>query len=208
MSTVFNTSYKVQVDVDTDTIRNQYNIEEGASVTTESGVWTVFGGEWVKLYPHSGAGSGVGWVRYNDTYWTSENKLPLLDGVEVVLSNNGGSVQRSQTGIDYYDTTNYKLIGEIENNVYLLTIVFKASAPNANQTHLDVYIGEGDYRRLDVALVFAKGNDETQNFHNVYQYYVDQNFVDNGAQIKIMADGGTAEVWDIIYFIQKTQSYA
>ena len=208
MSTVFNTSYKVQVDVDTDTIRNQYNIEEGAYVTTESGVWTVFGGEWVKLYPHSGAGSGVGWVRYNDTYWTSENKLPLLDGVEVVLSNNGGSVQRSQTGIDYYDTTNYKLIGEVENNVYLLTIVFKASAPNANQTHLDVYIGEGDYRRLDVALVFAKGNDETQNFHNVYQYYVDQNFVDNGAQIKIMADGGTAEVWDIIYFIQKTQSYA
>jgi len=208
MSTVFNTSYKVQVDVDTDTIRNQYNIEEGAFVTTESGVWTVFGGEWVKLYPHSGAGSGVGWVRYNDTYWTSENKLPLLDGVEVVLSNNGGSVQRSQTGIDYYDTTNYKLIGEVENNVYLLTIVFKASAPNANQTHLDIYIGEGDYRRLDVALVFAKGNDETQNFHNVYQYYVDQNFVDNGAQIKIMADGGTAEVWDIIYFIQKTQSYA
>jgi len=208
MSTVFNTSYKVQVDVDTDTIRNQYNIEEGAFVTTESGVWTVFSGEWVKLYPHSGAGSGVGWVRYNDTYWTSENKLPLLDGVEVVLSNNGGSVQRSQTGIDYYDTTNYKPIGEIENNVYLLTIVFKASAPNANQTHLDVYIGEGDYRRLDVALVFAKGNDETQNFHNVYQYYVDQNFVDNGAQIKIMADGGTAEVWDIIYFIQKTQSYA
>ena len=168
----------------------------------------MFGGEWVKLYPHSGAGSGVGWVRYNDTYWTSENKLPLLDGVEVVLSNNGGSVQRSQTGIDYYDTTNYKLIGEVENNVYLLTIVFKASAPNANQTHLDIYIGEGDYRRLDVALVFAKGNDETQNFHNVYQYYVDQNFVDNGAQIKIMADGGTAEVWDIIYFIQKTQSYA
>ena len=208
MSTVFNTSYKVQVDVDTDIIRNQYNIEEGAYVTTESGVWTVFGGEWVKLYPHSGAGSGVGWVRYNDTYWTSENKLPLLDGVEVVLSNNGGSVQRSQTGIDYYDTTNYKLIGEVENNVYLLTIVFKASAPNANQTHLDIYIGEGDYRRLDVALVFAKGNDETQNFHNVYQYYVDQNFVDNGAQIKIMADGGTAEVWDIIYFIQKTQSYA
>ena len=33
---VRNTSYKVQVDVDTDVIRNQYNIEEGAFVTTES----------------------------------------------------------------------------------------------------------------------------------------------------------------------------
>jgi len=203
-----NTSYKVQVDVDSDATRNFYQIEEGAYVTTESGVWTVFGGEWVKLYPQSASGQGLGWVRYNDTYWTSSNKLPLLDGVEVVLSNNGGTIQRSQSGIDYYDTTNYKLIGETPNNVYLLTIVFKASAPNANQTHLDVFIGQGDYRRLDVALMFAKGNDETQNFHNVYQYYVDQQFVDNGAQIRIMADGGTAQVWDIIYFIQKTQSYA
>ena len=202
-----NTSYKVQVDVDDDATRNFYQIEEGAYVTTESGVWTVFGGEWVKLYPQSASGQGLGWVRYNDTYWTSSNKLPLLDGVEVVLSNNGGTIQRSQSGIDYYDTTNYKLIGETPNNVYLLTIVFKASAPNANQTHLDVFIGQGDYRRLDVALMFAKGNDETQNFHNVYQYYVDQQFVDNGAQIRIMADGGTAQVWDIIYFIQKTQSY-
>lgn len=208
MSNILNTSYKVQADVDTDTIRNQYNIEEGAYVTTESGVWTVYGGEWVKLYPHSGVGSGVGWVRYNDNLWTSSNKLTLLDGVEVVLTNNGHTIQRSQDGIDYYNTTTNKLIGEIANNVYMLSVVFKASAPNANQTHLDVYIGEGDYRRLDVALMFAKGNDETQNFHNVYQYYVDQNFVDNGAQIRIMADGGNAQVWDIIYFIQKTQSYA
>ena len=85
MSTVFNTSYKVQVDVDTDTIRNQYNIEEGAYVTTESGVWTVFGGEWVKLYPQSGVGSGLGWARYDDGLYTSSNKLELLDGIEISL---------------------------------------------------------------------------------------------------------------------------
>jgi len=42
-----NTSYKVKVDVDTDVIRNAYKIEEGAFVTTESGVWTVYNGEWV-----------------------------------------------------------------------------------------------------------------------------------------------------------------
>ena len=203
-----NTSYKVQVDVDDDATRNFYQIEEGAYVTTESGVWTVFNGSWVKLYPQAGVGTGMGWARYDDGTYTSSNKLSLADGVEVVLSNDGESTYRSQSGINYYDTTNNKLIGEVVNNVYLLTIAFKASAPNANQTHLDIFIGEGDYRRLDVALPFAKGNDETQNFHNVYQYYVDQNFVDNGAQIKIMADGGTAQVWDIIFFIQKTQSYA
>jgi len=208
MATIYNSAYKVHVQETTEAEKNNVNIEQGAMQVTDEALYMGFNGENVKIYPQSAVGQGLGWVRYNDTYWTSENKLPLLDGVEVVLSNNGGTVQRSHSGIDYYDTTNYKLTGEVLNNVYMLTMAFKASAPNANQTHLDVYIGEGDYRRLDVALMFAKGNDETQNFHNVYQYYVDQNFIDNGAQIKIMADGGNAVVWDIIYFIQKTQSYA
>ena len=208
MSTTVNSAYKVHVQETTEANKDLVNIEQGAMQVTDQALYMGFNGENVKIYPQTAIGQGLGWVRYNDTVWTSSNKLPLLDGVEVVLSNNGGSIQRSHAGIDYYDTTNYKLTGEVLNNVYMLTIAFKASAPNANQTHLDIYIGEGDYRRLDVALMFAKGNDETQNFHNVYQYYVDQNFVDNGAQIKIMADGGGALVWDIIYFIQKTQNYA
>jgi hypothetical protein len=57
MSSVHNTSYKVQVDVDTEAIREQYHIEEGAFVTTEAGVWTVYNGEWVKLHPQLGRGS-------------------------------------------------------------------------------------------------------------------------------------------------------
>lgn len=61
MATVFNTSYKVQADVDSEETRLSYNIEEGAYVTTSAGVWTVWNGEWVKLYPQSGTGSGLGW---------------------------------------------------------------------------------------------------------------------------------------------------
>jgi len=59
-----NTSYKVQVDVDDDATRNFYQIEEGAFVTTESGVWTVFNGAWRKIYPQAGEGTMIGWVRY------------------------------------------------------------------------------------------------------------------------------------------------
>ena len=75
-----NTSYKVQADVDSDIVRNQYNIEEGAYVTTESGVWTVYNGEWVKLYPQAGVGTGIGWTRYDDDQYTSANKLSLAVG--------------------------------------------------------------------------------------------------------------------------------
>ena len=206
-----NTSYKVQVDVDTDVVRNQYNIEEGAYVTTESGVWTVYQGEWRKIYPQSGVGSGLGWVRYDDDQYTSSNKLNLADGVEVTLTNNGANVVRSEAGIDYYNTTTNKLIATTVNDVYLMTVVFNYSAANANQTYMHLNLddaGSTPYSRLKQDIIFPKGNDVDHHYHGMYQYYVDQDFIDNGSSWKVTADGGTAKIWDIIYFIQKTQSYA
>jgi len=208
---VKNTSYKVQVDVDSDAIRNQYNIEEGAFVTTESGVWTVYNGEWVKLYPQSGVGSGLGWVRYDDDQYTSASKLSLADGVETTLTNNGANIVRSEAGIDYYDTSTNKLLATTPNDVYLMTVVFNYSAANANQTYMHLNLenaGATPYERLKQDIIFPKGNDVTHEYHGVFQYYVDQDFIDNGSSWKVTADGGTAKIWDIIFFIQKTQSYA
>jgi len=209
MGNVKNTSYKVQVDVDTEAIRNSYNIEEGAFVTTESGVWTVYGGEWVKLYPQTATGTGLGWCRYDDTFYTVSNKLQLADQVTIPMPNNGGNSYRSQVGLDYYNTATGKLVSTNANDVYVVTVVFKMSAPNANQTHIDFSMsGPGDLNRVDMVMAFYKGNDTPQNAHSMVQFYTDQDFVDNGANFQIQAHGGTAEVWDIIYFIQKTQSYA
>ena len=208
---VKNTSYKVQVDVDTDAIRNQYNIEEGAFVTTESGVWTVYNGNWVKLYPQAGVGTGLGWVRYDDGQYTSSNKLTLADGVEQTLTNNGANIVRSEAGIDYYDTSNNKLIATTNKDVYIVTVVFNMSAANANQTfmHLNLEnVGATPYERLKEDIIFPKGNDVEHEYHGVFQYYVDQDFIDNGASWKVTADGGSVDIWDIIFFIQKTQSYA
>ena len=204
-----NTSYKVQVDVDSDAIRNQYNIEEGAFVTTESGVWTVYNGEWVKLYPQSGVGTGLGWTRYDDGQYTSANKLSLALGVEITLPNNAASVYRSYDGIDYYNGT--RILADNLNDVYILTVAFKCSAANANQTYLRLQLDAQNgtpYERVGVDISFPKGNDVAHEFHQVFQYYADQNFVDNGSLINVTSTGGTAKIWDIIYFIQKTQSYA
>ena len=208
---VRNTSYKVQADVDSDAISNQYNIEEGAYVTTESGVWTVYNGEWVKLYPKSGVGSGLGWVRYDDGVYTAENKLTLTSGVETTLTNNGANIVRSEAGIDYYDTTTNKLLATTPNDVYLMTVVFNYSANNASQAYMHLNLenaGATPYERLKTDILFPKGNNEMHEFHGVFQYYVDQDFIDNGSSWKVTADGSTCQIWDIIYFIQKTQSYA
>lgn len=206
---VRNTSYKVQVDVDSDAIRNQYNIEEGAFVTTESGVWTVYNGEWVKLYPQSGVGTGLGWTRYDDGQYTSANKLSLALGVEITLPNNAASIYRSYDGIDYYNGT--RILADNLNDVYILTVAFKCSAANANQTYLRLQLDAQNgtpYERVGVDIAFPKGNDVAHEFHQMFQYYADQNFVDNGSLLRVTPTGGTAKIWDIIYFIQKTQSYA
>ena len=204
-----NTSYKVQADVDSEAVRLQYQIEDGAYVTTSAGVWTVYDGEWVKLYPQSGAGTGIGWARYDDSTYTSSNKLSLSDGVTVNLPNDAASVYRSHTGVSYYNGT--KVLADNTNDVYVMTIVFKYSAPNANQTHIDLQFEGGNgtpYDRIRGEATFPKGNDVEHDYHQVFQYYADSDFVTNGSYWQITASGGSASVWDIIYFIQKTQNYA
>lgn len=206
-----NTSYKVQSDVDTEEVRLGYQIEEGAYVTTSSGVWTVWNGEWRKIYPQAGIGTGIGWARYIDSQYTEAAPLSLVDGVSTLLPDNKGTVIRSDSSVEYYENSvNQKIIGDNLNDVYITTVEFKAQAPNANQTYLDLSIqnGGGVIENLDIALAFIKGNATTQIFHNIFQYYIDQNFLDNGASVYVESNGGTSTVWDIEYFIQKTQSYA
>ena len=206
-----NTSYKVQVDVDTDEIRNQYKIEDGAYVTTSTGVWTVWNGEWRKIYPQGGAYSGLGWGRYMDTEYTEASPLSLAANTLTILPNNKGNVITSDSFVDYYENDpNQKIKGDNLNDVYIITVEFKAQTPNANQTHLDLTIenGGGVIENLEIAMAYVKGNATTQVFHNIFQYYIDQDFLSNGATIKIQSHGGTSTIWDVEYFIQKTQNYA
>ena len=211
MANVFNTSYKVQADVNTEEERLYYNIEEGAYVTTAAGVWTVWNGAWVKLYPQGGAGSGKGWTRYDDGEWTNASRLPLVQDAEIVLPNNAANSYRSYEGIDYYNATTKKVIADAVNDTYMMTLVFKYQAPNANQTYLELHFEGGNgtpYDRIRDTISFAKGNEVAHDYHQVFQYYADSNFIANGSEWRITAKGGNAQVWDIIYFIQKVQSYA
>ncbi len=209
MSTIKNTSYRVKSDINSEEERLSYNIEEGAYVTTSAGIWSVYNGEWVKIYPKGGVGSGLGWARYDDTNWISSNKLPLLDGVSVILNNNAGNVVLSDDSINYYNNSTYKVLADNENELYMVTVVFKYSAPNANQTYIRLQLEGGNgtpYERLGSDIPFPKGNDITHEYHQVFQYYADSSFVNNGSQWKITSNGGNANVWDIIFFISKIQN--
>ena len=204
-----NTAYRVHVEDVEQSVVDNVNIEDGAMLRTDEYLYMGHNNQNVIVYPQTG-GLNLGWARYNDTFYVGSDdttKLLLADGVEVTLPNNGGTVTRSHPSLNFYDVANQKFVGLNENDVYVVTVVFKKSAANANQTHLDFRLtGADDYDRINMALGFYKGNDETQNQHIMLQYYLDANALANGLTPKVTADGGTAKIWDIIFFIQRTQN--
>ena len=211
MNTTRNTSYKVHVQRETDAEINAVNIEQGAMMVSDTGLYMGYNGENVRVYPQNAIGQGLGWTRYDDDQYTSASKLSLADGVEITLPNNAANTYRSYSGIDYYNGATKRVLADNLNDVYVLTIAFKCSSANANQTYLRLQLDAENgtpYERVGVDIAFPKGNNVAHEFHQVFQYYADQNFVDNGSFIKVTSTGGTAKIWDVIYFIQKTQSYA
>ena len=148
-----------------------------------------------------------GWARYIDTQYTEASRFSLTDNVQVTLPNNAGTTTKSRISSDFYDLSTQKIVGLLVNEVQIITIEFKAEVPNANQTFLDLAItnGGGNLQNLEKAIGFVRGNATPEIFHNVFQYYIDQHFIDNGATIKIKTVGGSGTIWDIEYFIQRTQ---
>lgn len=208
MPTTKNTSYKVHVQHTNQSEVDNVNIEDGAMLHTDDALYMGHNGENVVVYPQGGV-SSLGWARYIDTQYTSASPLSLSADTLTILPNNSGTVIRSHPSIDFYQNgVNSKIYGQNLNDVYAITVEWKAQAPNANQTHLNLSIanGGGLIENLDVSLAYIKGNSTTQVFHNIFQYYIDQDFLDNGASLNIQSHGGTSTVWDIQYFIQRTQN--
>lgn len=208
MSTSKNTSYRVHVQDTTIDEVNSVNIENGAMLRTSDALYMGHNGQNVVVYPQNVI-TVNGWVRYDDTEYTSSNKLSLADGVETILPNNAGAIYRSHESIDFYNPTTKKVTADRENDVYIMTVVFRFSAANANQTYLSLHFEGGNgtpYDRIRSDINFPKGNDVAHDFHQMFQYYADADFITNGTDWKVTATGGSAKIWDIIYFIQKTQN--
>lgn len=201
-----NTAYRVHVEDVTQSVVDNVNIEDGAMLRTDDALYMGHNNNNVVVYPQDVTTIG-GWARYDDTTYTSLNKLSLADGVEIVLPNNAGTIYRSHPSITFYNGTKVLVVNE--NDVYQMTVVFRYSAANANQTYLSMHFEGGNgtpYDRIKSDIAFAKGNDVTHDFHGVFQYYADADFLTNGTEWRVTANGGTAKIWDIIYFIQRTQN--
>lgn len=206
MPTNKNTSYRVHVQDTTEAEVASVNIENGAMTRTDNALYMGHNNENVIVYPQTGA-TNLGWARYDDTEYDSNYKLTLVQDTEVVLSNNGGNVVRSHSSINFYDSSTQKVLGVNENDVYIFTVAFKASAANANQTFLEYNLeGSGQISRVAGTIAYPKGNDAEHVENIMMQYYTDATFVADGVQLKVNSVGGDSLIWDVIYFIQRTQN--
>ena len=203
-----NTAYRVHVEDVEQSVVDNVNIENGAMLRTDSALYMGHNNQNVIVYPQNlGATQNLGWARYDDTEYDSNYKLTLVQDTEVVLSNNGGIVVRSHSSINFYDSSTQKILGVNENDVYIFTVAFKASAANANQTFLEYNLeGSGQISRVAGTIAYPKGNDAEHVENIMMQYYTDATFVADGVQLKVNSVGGDSLIWDVIYFIQRTQN--
>ena len=211
MSTNKNTSYRVHVQDTTEAEVSSVNIENGAMMRTDSALYMGHNGRNVMVYPQGGSKT-LGWARYQDTQYTGASdatKVILSDGVTVTLPNNAGTTTKSNASLSFYNNETQKLNVENVNDVYIITVEFKASASNTQNTHLDLSVENGGViENLEMVIPFYKGNNTTQQEHSMIQYYATSSFVSDGATLKIKSHGGAAKIWDIQYFIQRTQNAA
>ena len=148
----------------------------------------------------------AGWNRFDDDQYTSASPLEVFEGAPVVLPNDGVKFSDSYGSAVFYNPAASEILAINEDDTYIITVMFKAVSSNAANSYMDLSMsGPAGYDRIFETLTFPKGNGVPQNFHRVYQYYADADFITNGAQLEIEVVGATVEVYDIIYFIQRVQ---
>lgn len=156
----------------------------------------------------------LGWARYDDTQYTTASVFSLTTVVgDQTLPNNGGNTIETHlhSTVSFYDSGSQKIQVENTGDVYMATVVFRAKTTNANGTSIRLQLdstGATPYERVGKDLFFGKGNDVWHDFHEVFQWYGDDDFVANGNRFKVRAVGHDVSIANIIFFIQRTQNHS
>jgi hypothetical protein len=205
MATTNNTAYKVHVQETTQTEVDNVNIEQGAMLVTNEALFMGFNNEQVRVYPPQSGNMGLGWARYDDTQYTSASPYSFTTTAFTVPNNKGFVIDTNiNSAIDYYASN--KLRAEFENDVYIITIAFKAQISNANG-HVDIYFEGGNGTPCEKPIIkrVKLANNVEHTYAKTFQYYADEDVVTNGLSVKMLpSHSGT--IHDVIYFIQRTQN--
>lgn len=155
----------------------------------------------------------LGWARYDDTQYTTSSVFMLAPASgEQTLPNNGGNTIETHlhSEISFYNTGSQTIQVENVNDVYMCTVVFDAKTANANAAYMRIQLdsnGETPYERVGKDLFFGKGNDVWHEYHEVFQWYADDDFVENGNVWRVQSFGADVSIANVVFFIQRTQNH-
>ena len=157
----------------------------------------------LKLYFNSDVNQPLGWGRYDDGQYVSGIKKVLIPSTDNIVPNNASNI--IEVG-DFSFYNGSKLLSETENSCYLITVAFKASISNSNgYAEIKLKGGNGTpYERVTDTFTFPKGSNVEHSYSKMFQYYSDEDVVTNGLSI-VIDPSHTMLIWDIIFFIQRTQ---
>lgn len=150
------------------------------------------------------SGTNFGWGRYDDTQYTAGSPYVFTSDAFTVPNNKGNVVDNTE--FDFYATN--KLRAENVDDVYVITIAFKAQISNANG-YLDLYLEGGNgtpYDRIRDTITFPKGANQEHTFAKTFQFYADEDVITNGLSVKMDASH-SGNIHDVIYFVQRTLKY-
>lgn len=168
----------------------------------------------VKLPPGLGYG-GLGWARYDDTTYTTSSAYSVGSSTTVILPCNGsGSIEtHMHSTVPFYNPSTQKIQAENDGDVYSVTIDFNMRA--ASNPSVDSYVRINlnnttgtPYTRVGRDLFFQKNTTDWHSYHEIFQYYSDTDFVENGNVFNIVTNGIGVDIADVIIFIQRTQNHS
>jgi len=156
-----NTAYKVHVEEVTQYEVDNVNIEQGAMLVTDESLFMGFNGEQVRVYPPQSDKMGLGWARYDDTQYDSNSPYAFTAN-DFIVPNNSGNIINSHIHSNTAFYYNDKLRAEFENDVFIITIAFKAKTGKANE-HIELYLEGGGTTPYDRVKDVKVSRDLTNN---------------------------------------------
>lgn len=157
----------------------------------------------LKSYFISEINQPLGWGRYDDGEYTADNKKSLTSSIDNTIPNNASNIIEVGN-FSFYNGS--KILSEVENSCYIVTVAFKASIANSNgYAEIKLKGGNGTpYERVTDTFTFPKGSNTEHSFSKMFQYYSDEDVVSNGLSV-VVNPSHTMLIWDTIFFIQRTQ---
>jgi hypothetical protein len=197
-----NSQYIVQIEQVTSETKEGLVIENGALIQSEGAIFAGVNEEWVQLAPINNAYLQIGWARYDDGQYNSEDPY-IFSAEQSFILPNDATVKIDDYNLNMYNEQTQKLTLQ-QGSTYAITVAFKTYL-NTNNGHADFSFSvesDADYLNIADVLTFPKGNGIAHVFSKSFNFYCNGNAELDGIQLNFTPSHAGA-IYDVIYFIEK-----